>query len=124
MSKIVDGIVKDLKAAPEKVAAKLKSGNLKKLLLLNMPYLVFAYFFNKLAWLYRVSKESTVLDKVLGILNSMDKAFQNPLPSFQPQDLLIGAAGGIAIRMIVHYRAKNAKKYRHGMEYGSARWSA
>lgn len=122
MSKIVDGIVKDLKAAPEKATAKLKSGNLKKLLLLNMPYLVFAYFFNKLAWLYRVSKESTVLDKVLGILNNMDKAFQNPLPSFPPQDLLIGAAGGIAIRMIVYYRAKNAKKYRHGMEYGSARW--
>lgn len=124
MSKIVDGIVKDLKAAPEKAAVKLKSGNLKKLLLLNMPYLVFAYFFNKLVWLYRVSKETTVLDKVLGTLNSMDKAFQNPLPSFQPRDVLIGAAGGIAIRLIVYYRAKNAKKYRHGMEYGSARWSA
>lgn len=122
MSKIVDGIAKDLKAVPAKTAAKLKGGNPKKLLLLNMPYLVFAYFFNKLAWLYRVSKETAVLDKALDALNSMDKAFQNPLPSFQPQDLLIGAAGGIVIRLIVYYRAKNAKKYRHGMEYGSARW--
>lgn len=122
MSKIVDGIVKDLKAVPANTVAKLKGGNPKKLLLLNMPYLVFAYFFNKLAWLYRVSKENAVLDKVFGALNSIDKAFQNPLPSFQPQDLLIGAAGGIAIRLIVYYRAKNAKKYRHGMEYGSARW--
>lgn len=122
MSKIVDGIAKDLKAVPANAAAKLKGGNPKKLLLLNMPYLVFAYFFNKLAWLYRVSKETAVLDKVFGVLNSMDKAFQNPLPSFQPQDLLIGAAGGIAIRLLVYCRAKNAKKYRHGMEYGSARW--
>lgn len=122
MSKIVDGIAKDLKAVPANAAAKLKGGNPKKLLLLNMPYLVFAYFFNKLAWFYRVSNETAVLDKVLDALNSMDKAFQNPLPSFQPQDLLIGAAGGIVIRLIVYYRAKNAKKYRHGMEYGSARW--
>lgn len=122
MSKIVDGIAKDLKAVPAKTAAKLKGGNPKKLLLLNMPYLVFTYFFNKLAWLYRVSKETAVLDKALDALNSMDKAFQNPLPSFQPQDLLIGASGGIVIRLIVYYRAKNAKKYRHGMEYGSARW--
>lgn len=120
MSKIIDGIAKDLKAVPADAAAKLKSGNLKKILLLNMLYLVFAYFFNKLAWLYRVSRETEVLDRMLGALNRMDRAFQNPLPSFNPQDLLIGAAGGIAIRMIVYYRAKNAKKYRHGMEYGSA----
>lgn len=122
MSKIIDGIAKDLKAVPENAVTKLKSGNTKKLLMLNLPYLIFAYFFNKLAWLYHVRNETAVLDKVLGALESMDKAFQNPMPSLNPQDVLIGATGGIAIRLIVYYRAKNAKKYRHGMEYGSARW--
>lgn len=122
MSKIVDGILKDIKSVPEKAKAKFKGGNLKKLLLLNFPYLLFAYVFNKMAWLYRVSTKETALDKVLDIINRIDSAFKNPLPSFQLQDILIGVAGGIAIKLAVYYKAKNAKKFRYGMEYGSARW--
>ena len=61
MSKIVDGIVKDIKSVPEKAKAKFKGGNLKKLLLLNFPYLLFAYVFNKMAWLYRISMILSIL---------------------------------------------------------------
>ncbi len=122
MSKIVDGIVKDIKSVPEKTKAKFKGGNLKKLLLLNFPYLLFAYVFNKMAWLYRISTKEAALDKVLDMINRIDRAFANPLPSFHLQDVLIGVAGGIAIKLAVYYKAKNAKKFRHGMEYGSARW--
>ena len=56
--------------------------------------------------------------------NIMEDLFSNPLPSFHPKDLLIGIGCGIALRLIVYFKAKNAKKFRHGMEYGSARWSA
>ena len=122
MSKIVDGIVKDVKSVPKKAKAKFKGGNLKKLLLLNFPYLLFAYVFNKMAWLYRISTKEAALDKVLDMINRIDRAFANPLPSFHLQDVLIGVAGGIAIKLAVYYKAKNAKKFRHGMEYGSARW--
>ena len=118
MSKIVDGIVKDIKSVPEKAEAKFKGGNLKKLLLLNFPYLLFAYVFNKMAWLYRISTKEAALDKVLDMINRIDRAFANPLPSFHLQDVLIGAAGGIVIMFAVYYKAKNAKKFRHGMECG------
>ena len=91
MSKIVDGIVKDIKSVPEKAKAKFKGGNLKKLLLLNFPYLLFAYVFNKMAWLYRISTKEAALDKVLDMINRIDRAFANPLPSFHLQDVLIGA---------------------------------
>lgn len=94
----------------------------KKVLLLNLPYLLFAYFFNKIVWLYRISSGVDATEKLLATLNYFDRAFSNPLPSFHYMDLLYGAAGGIAVKLIVYYKAKNAKKYRHGVEYGSARW--
>ena len=122
MSKIIDGIVKDIKSVPEKAKAKLKGGDTKKLLLQNFPYFLFAYVFNKVAWLYRINPKEAALDKVFDMMNSIDKAFANPLPSFHLQDVLIGVAGGIAFNLIVYYKAKNAKKFRYGREYGSARW--
>ena len=122
MSKIVDNILKDVKSVPEKAKAKLKGGDAKKLILMNSPYLLIAYFLNKMAWLYRISEKEAVLDKVMDVMNGIGQAFNNPLPSFHLQDILVGAAGGIAIRLGVYYKAKNAKKFRHGMEYGSARW--
>ncbi len=122
MSKIVDGILKDIKSVPQNVKAKLKGGDTKKLLLQNIPYFLFAYFFNKIAWLYRVSTKEAAFDKVIDMINSFDKAFNNPLPSLHLQDVLVGVAGGIAFKLIVYYKAKNAKKFRYGREYGSARW--
>lgn len=122
MSKIVDGMIKDMKSVPEKAKAKLQGGDTKKLLMLNFPYLLFAYFINKMAWTYRNSEKEAAFDKVLDMMNRMDKAFTNPFPSFHLQDILIGIVGGITIKVFVYYKAKNAKKFRHGREYGSARW--
>ncbi|WP_235248572.1 VirD4-like conjugal transfer protein, CD1115 family [Faecalicatena contorta] len=100
----------------------LKRIDRKKLFLLNFPYLVFAYIFNKIVWLYRISDGASAWDKFMGTFNYFERAFENPLPSLHYMDLLYGIIGGIAVKMIVYYRAKNAKKYRQGVEYGSARW--
>lgn len=122
MSKIVDGIIKDIKSVPQNAKAKLKGIDAKKVLLQNFPYLLFAYFFNKMAWLYRISTKEAAFDKVFDMINRFDQAFTNPLPSLHVQEILIGVAGGIAFKLIVYYKAKNAKKFRYGREYGSARW--
>lgn len=94
----------------------------KKLFLLNFPYLVFAYIFNKIVWLYRICDGASAWDKFMETLNYFERAFENPLPSLHYMDLFYGMAGGVAVKLIVYYRAKNAKKYRQGVEYGSARW--
>ena len=94
----------------------------KKLVLLNLPYIFVGYFCDKVAWLWRVSEGTNASAKMMAVMNRFDKLFANPLPSFHPRDLLIGAGCGIALRLVVYYKAKNAKKFRHGKEYGSARW--
>ena len=122
MSNIVQGIAKDLKAIPENLKAKLKGADTKKLVLLNIPYILVGYFCDKVAWLWRVSPGNNASDKMMAVMNSFDILFSNPLPSFHPRDLLIGTGCGIALRLVVYYKAKNAKKFRQGVEYGSARW--
>ena len=122
MSSIIAGITKDLKAAPENLKAKAKGADAKKLLLLNVPYILAGYFCDKVAWLWRVSEGADASAKMIAAMNGFDTLFSNPLPSFHPRDLLIGAGCGIALRLVVYYKAKNAKKFRHGKEYGSARW--
>ena len=122
MSNIVQGIAKDLKAIPKNLKAKLKGADTKKLVLLNIPYILVGYFCDKVAWLWRVSPGNNASDKMMAVMNSFDTLFSNPLPSFHPRDLLIGTGCGIALRLVVYYKAKNAKKFRQGVEYGSARW--
>lgn len=122
MSKIIDGIAKDLKAIPETLKAKTGSVDKKKLILMNLPYILAGYFFDKIAWLWRVSPGSNASDKMMAAMNGLNDLFSNPLPSFFPKDLLIGIAGGVALRLVVYFKAKNAKKFRQGVEYGSARW--
>ena len=122
MSNIIEGITKDLKAIPKNLKAKAGGMDTKKLVLLNLPYIFVGYFCDKVAWLWRVSEGTNVSDKMMAVMNRFDKLFANPLPSFHPRDLLIGVAGGIALRLVVYYKAKNAKKFRQGAEYGSARW--
>ena len=122
MSKIIDGIVKDLKAIPETLKAKTGSVEKKKLILINLPYILAGYFCDKIAWLWRVSPGSNASDKMMAAMNGLNDLFSNPLPSFSPKDLLIGIAGGVALRLVVYFKAKNAKKFRQGVEYGSARW--
>ena len=122
MSKIIDGIAKDLKAIPETLKAKTAGVDKKKLILMNLPYILVGYFCDKIAWLWRVSPGSNASDKMMAAMNGLNDLFSNPLPSFFPKDLLIGIAGGVALRLVVYFKAKNAKKFRQGVEYGSARW--
>ena len=122
MSKIIDGIVKDLKAIPETLKAKTTGVDKKKLILMNLPYILAGYFCDKIAWLWRVSPGSNASDKMMAAMNGLNDLFSNPLPSFFPKDLLIGIVGGVALRLVVYFKAKNAKKFRQGVEYGSARW--
>ena len=122
MSKIIDGIAKDLKAIPETLKAKTAGVDKKKLILMNLPYILAGYFCDKIAWLWRVSPGSNASDKMMAAMNGLNDLFSNPFPSFFPKDLLIGIVGGVALRLVVYFKAKNAKKFRQGVEYGSARW--
>ena len=95
---------------------------LKKLLILNAPYLLFLYLFDKIGQAVRLSPGTDLSGKVLSLADGFSAAFANPLPSLAPMDLLIGIAGAVLIRLMVYFKGKNAKKYRKGIEYGSARW--
>ena len=95
---------------------------LKKLLVLNLPYLLFVYLFAKCGQAYRLAAGADASAKLLHLTGGISAAFANPLPSLHPFDLCVGLAGAVAVRLIVYSKGKNAKKYRKGMEYGSARW--
>ena len=96
--------------------------NMKKLFLLNLPYLLFVYPFDKLAQAFRLAPGTDLSGKLLSIRDGFTAAFSSPWLSFHPTDLLIGITGAVILRMAVYLKGKNAKKYRHGIEYGSARW--
>ena len=98
--------------------------NLKKLILPNLPYLLFVWFFDKAAQAFRLSPGADLSEKLLSLGTGFSTAFGSAAPSLHPMDLLMGAAGAVLIRLIVYFKGKNAKKYRKGIEYGSARWSA
>ena len=122
MSNIINGIAKDLKAIPKNLKAKTGNIDKKKLFLMNLPYMLAGYFCDKVACLWRVSPGQDASAKMMEVMAGLEGLFSNPLPSFYPSDLLIGVCCGIALRLAVYFKAKNAKKFRHGMEYGSARW--
>ena len=96
--------------------------NMKKLFLLNLPYLLFVYPFDKLAQAFRLAPSADLSGKLLSIGDGFTAAFSSPWLSFHPTDLLIGITGAVVLRMAVYLKGQNAKKYRHGIEYGSARW--
>ena len=96
--------------------------NMKKMFLLNLPYLLFVYPFDKLAQAFRLAPGADLSGKLLSSGDGFTAAFSSPWLSFHPTDLLIGIAGAVILRMAVYLKGKNAKKYRHGIEYGSARW--
>ena len=96
--------------------------NMKELFLLNLPYLLFVYPFDKLAQAFRLAPGADLSGKLLSIGDGFTAAFSSPWLSFHPTDLLIGITGAVVLRMAVYLKDKNAKKYRHGIEYGSARW--
>ncbi len=94
----------------------------KKLLILNLPYLLFVYLFDKVGAAIRLSPGADASGKLLHLGEGFSAAFSSIAPSFHPADLLIGMAGAVIVRLVVYFKGKNAKKYRKGMEYGSARW--
>ena len=96
--------------------------NPKKLILTNLPYLLFVYPFDKVAQAFRLAPGADLSAKLLAIGEGFTAAFSRMGLSFHPTDLLIGIAGALVLRLAVYMRSKNAKKYRHGVEYGSARW--
>ena len=96
--------------------------NWKKLLIPNIPYFLIGLYASKLGQAWRLAAGTNASEKLLHIMGGFSAAFQSPLPSFHPQDLLIGLLLGATLRLAVYIRSKNAKKYRHGIEYGSARW--
>ena len=95
---------------------------LKKQLILNLPYLVFVYLFDKLCQGVRLAPGADASEKLLYIGQGFSTAFASLAPSFHLLDLCVGAAGAVLIRLAVYSKGKNAKKYRRGIEYGSARW--
>lgn len=101
---------------------KVNTSDIKKFILRILPYLIFAYLGDKLAWLYRLSPGSQALYKFINTVANLQSAFAHPLPSLNPYDLLFGICCAAAIRLALYVRSKNAKKYRPGEEYGSARW--
>ena len=95
---------------------------IKKLLILNLPYLLFVWLFDKVGAAVRLSPGADASAKLLHLGDGFTAAFSSIAPSFHPIDLLIGIAGAVIVRLIIYTKGKNAKKYRRGTEYGSARW--
>ena len=95
---------------------------IKKLLILNAPYLIFVYLFDKIGQAVRLAPGVDLSGKLLSIVDGFNAAFSSFAPSFHPVDLLIGVVGAVLIRLAVYLKGRNAKKYRKGIEYGSARW--
>ena len=100
----------------------MKQMNYKKLIIPNIPYVFFVYLFDKVGQAVRLAPGADISEKILNITQGFSEAFSNALPSVHPLDLLIGIVGAVVIRLIVYVKGKNAKKYRKGAEYGSARW--
>ena len=98
------------------------SNKTKKLLILNLPYFIAGLVCTNLGEAWRIAEGADMSEKLLGFLSALGAAFSNPMPSLHPLDLLIGVCCGAGLRLAVYLKGKNAKKYRHGMEYGSARW--
>ena len=96
--------------------------NMKKLVLLNIPYVFAFYFADKVAFAFRSAAGGNLLSVLSAGMSNLSTAFRNPLPSFNLTDLLIGAAAALLLKLLVYVKAKNRKKFRQGIEYGSARW--
>ena len=95
---------------------------LTKLLALYLPYILLGLVATNFGEAWRLAEGKELGDKIMAMIGTFPMAFANPLPSLHPLDLLVGLCCGAGLRLAVYLRGKNAKKYRHGMEYGSARW--
>ena len=121
-SSIPEKILADIRAWAAEKAEGLQRMDWKRLFLLNLPYTAAVYIFDKSAWLYRHCMGESMAERAGVLFMNFSVAFDNPFPSLHPSDLLIGAAGAALVKTAVYMKGKNAKKFRHGEEYGSARW--
>ncbi|WP_270360903.1 VirD4-like conjugal transfer protein, CD1115 family, partial [[Eubacterium] hominis] len=99
-----------------------KQLNIKKLILLNMPYILLGLFATNFGEAWRMAQGADASEKFLSLVAVLPGALQSFWPSLHPLDLLVGLCCGVGLRLAVYLKSKNAKKYRHGLEYGSARW--
>ena len=97
---------------------------LTKLLALYLPYILLGLVATNFGEAWRLAEGKELGDKIMSMMGTIPLAFANPLPSLHPLDLLVGLCCGAGLRLAVYLRGKNAKEYRHGMEYGSARCGA
>lgn len=104
------------------IREKMQNIQMKRVVILSIPYLIIFYLADKCFWLYRHCIGDSMIEKIGVMLMHFQLAFTNWLPSFHMQDLLGGLVTALIFRLILYYKAKNAKKFRHGEEYGSARW--
>ena len=100
----------------------MKIGNVKKVLLPNLPYLFFLWAFLKLGTAYRLAAGADFAHKLIGMGQTISPAFADFAPGLHPFDWLVGIVGAAVLRLVVYAKAKKAKKYRRDEEYGSARW--
>ena len=98
------------------------TNKLKKTIISSVPYVFIGLFATKLGQAWRLTSGDELGERILDLGNGLLEAMQSPLPSFYPFDLLVGVAVALIIRLVVHEKSKNAKKYRRNVEYGSARW--
>ena len=99
-----------------------QSADMKKLILLNLPYIIAFYMVEKAAWLYRHCNGDTIVDRLMVLFMNFGLAYKSYLPSVHPFDLMVGLIGAAVLKAVIYFKGKNAKKYRQGEEYGSARW--
>lgn len=104
------------------IREKMQNIPMKRVVILSIPYLIIFYLADKCFWLYRHCIGDSMIEKIGVMLMNFQLAFTNWLPSFHMQDLLGGLVTAFIFRLILYYKVKNAKKFRHGEEYGSARW--
>ncbi len=104
------------------VTDKIGTVDTKKVIARNIPYTIVFYLVDKVAWLYRHCVGETAVERLGVAFLNINIAFQNYLPSFHLYDIAVGLTGAVAFKLIVYYKGKNAKKFRQGAEYGSARW--
>ena len=100
----------------------MNKARLKKLLILNLPYVLIGLYATKLGEAWRLAEGTDMSGKLLHLMDGFAAAFRSPWPSFVPADLLLGITLGCLLRLVVYEKGRNAKKYRHNVEYGSARW--
>ena len=115
----IQGVAKKLFS---NIRGRLPPMDIKRIAILNLPYLIVFYLADKISWLYRHCTGDSLAVRIGVLFLNFQLAFENPVLSFFVYDVAAGITGAVAVKIMVYVKGKNAKKYRHGVEYGSARW--